>query len=103
MHRVTDLSDVPTGGHIRHEYSRRQAYNFNSSLRLAQNSRGWLYDANTNVRLHAGNNTDNSEDHGALQGLAGDCEPFGILPILTFCGTLSIEVLFIMRRTSSLV
>jgi len=63
--RATDHAAEGIDTFSRHDYSRRQAFNADSSLFLT-NSRdgGWyLYDAKTLKKLHA------------LEGLAGDAEP----------------------------
>lgn len=64
VYRATG-ADEGEGGRIRHEYSRRQAFNADKSRYLAQDATGhWhLYDGNTFTHLTA------------LKGLAGDCEP----------------------------
>ncbi len=82
--RVTAVSDVPVNGsgvasyYVRHEYSRRQPYNQDSSLRIAQSTPGfwWLYDATTNERLNAGATGVAPEGIGSIVGMVGDCEPF---------------------------
>lgn len=84
LHRVTDTSEAPLNGsgvgsyYLRHEYSRRQAYNYDSSLRMAQSTPGfwWLYDTATNQRLNAGGSGSPPEGAGSIIGLVGDCEPF---------------------------
>lgn len=83
LHRVTDVDDVPVNGsgvasyYVRHEYSRRQAYNRDSTLRIAQSTPGfwWLYDTATNTRLDAGG-SGTPAGVGSIIGLVGDCEPF---------------------------
>ena len=64
VHRATAASDGE-GGRMRHEYSRRQAFNADNSRYLAQDGRGawYLYDGKTFRNL------------GAIETLAGDCEP----------------------------
>lgn len=64
VHRATTASDGE-GGRMRHEYSRRQAFNADNSRYLAQDGRGawYLYDGKTFRNL------------GAIETLAGDCEP----------------------------
>ena len=64
LYRATSASDGE-GGRMRHEYSRRQAFNADNSRYLAQDGDGgWhVYDARTFRHLRA------------LDGLAGDCEP----------------------------
>lgn len=70
LYRVTDASDFPGATAVRHDYSRRQAFNANNSRFIAMASNGYwlLYDANTfQVLPRTGYN-------GALNGPAGDCE-----------------------------
>ncbi|WP_240623033.1 hypothetical protein [Schaalia canis] len=64
IYRATS-ADEGEGGRMRHEYSRRQAFNADNSRYLAQDTAGhWhLYDGATFAHLTV------------LQGLAGDCEP----------------------------
>lgn len=64
IYRATG-ADEGEGGRMRHEYSRRQAFNADNSRYLAQDATGhWhLYDGTTFAHL------------SVLQGLAGDCEP----------------------------
>lgn len=76
VRRITDVGDsADTVTSLRHEYSRRQAFNADSTRFLAQASNGYwyLYDANTLQRLDGGRT--NSPGGGAIEGLAGDCEP----------------------------
>lgn len=63
IHRATDISDGE-GGRMRHEYSRRQAFNADNTRYLAQDGRGawYLYDAATYQKIEK------------LEGFAGDCE-----------------------------
>lgn len=70
VYKATTASDY-TGTMVRHEYSRRQAFNADNSRYLAQSSNGFwlLYDAATFTRLSRNGTS------GALKGLAGDCEP----------------------------
>lgn len=64
IYRATDISEGD-GGMLRHEYSRRQAFNADNSRYLVQDGRGfwYLYDANTFANL------------GRIQDFVGDCEP----------------------------
>ena len=64
IYRATG-ADEGEGGRMRHEYSRRQAFNADNSRYLAQDATGhWhLYDAATFAHLKV------------ITGLAGDCEP----------------------------
>lgn len=64
LYRATSAQEGQ-GGRMRHEYSRRQAFNADSTRYLAQDGSGaWhLYDATTFAHL------------GALPELIGDCEP----------------------------
>lgn len=64
IYRATDAAEGQ-GGRMRHEYSRRQAFNADNSRYLAQDAAGYwyLYDATTFAQLEK------------LPDLAGDCEP----------------------------
>lgn len=64
LYRATDSADGE-GGRMRHEYSRRQAFNADNSRYLAQDGTGrwYLYDARTFTKLRV------------LSELVGDCEP----------------------------
>lgn len=64
IYRATSVEEGG-GGHMRHEYSRRQAFNADKSRYLAQDGTGhWhLYDGTTFAHITV------------LKGLAGDCEP----------------------------
>lgn len=75
VRRITDPSDVSDSvTAVRHEYSRRQAFNADSTRFIAQASNGWwyLYDANTLDVLPGGRTT--SPGRNAIVGMAGDCE-----------------------------
>ena len=70
VYQVTAASDYPGASFVRHDYSRRQAFNADNSRFLARSSNGWwlLYDASTfKVQLRGG-------PQGALRGMAGDAE-----------------------------
>jgi hypothetical protein len=70
IYRITAATDFPDATLVRHDYSRRQAFNADNSRFIATASNGnWLlYDANTFQMLpRTGGN-------GALRGPAGDCE-----------------------------
>lgn len=69
IYKATQASDY-NGLMVRHEYSRRQAFNADNSRYLAITGNGhWvLYDGPTFTRLQKNGNG------GALSGLAGDCE-----------------------------
>jgi hypothetical protein len=70
IYRITAATDFPDATFVRHDYSRRQAFNADNSRFIATASNGnWLlYDANTFQMLpRTGGN-------GALRGPAGDCE-----------------------------
>jgi hypothetical protein len=70
VYKATDASDFSGATFVRHDYSRRQAFNADNSRFIAMASNGYwlLYDANTFEMLaRSGNN-------GALKGPAGDCE-----------------------------
>lgn len=76
--KVFKITDTATDGnvanvsHIRHDYSRRQAFNADSSRYLAQDGNGFwaLFDGNTFKRIPG------KRSNGMLAGLAGDAEPF---------------------------
>ncbi len=72
IYQVTAASDYPGATYIRHDYSRRQAFNADNTRFIAMTSNGWwlLYDANSFKVLRGGGSS------GAIRGLAGDCEPF---------------------------
>lgn len=81
--RMTSVADASsTSTHMRHEYSRRQCFNADSTKFFAVNTKGhwWLYDAATFARLDGGC-TRSPDGVGALGvGLTGfyfrgDCEP----------------------------
>ena len=70
IYRITAATDFPDATLVRHDYSRRQAFNADNSRFIATTSNGYwlLYDANTFQMLpRTGGN-------GALRGPAGDCE-----------------------------
>ena len=71
VYKATDASDFATAGYVRHDYSRRQAFNADNTRYIAQTSDGYwlLYDANNFKRLSR------SGFGGSLVGLAGDAEP----------------------------
>jgi hypothetical protein len=76
LRRITDVSDsADTLTALRHEYSRRQAFNADSTRFIAQASNGWwyLYDADTLDVIPGGRTA--SPGRNALDGLGGDCEP----------------------------
>lgn len=70
IYQVTTASDLPKATFIRHEYSRRQAFNADNSRFIALVSHGaWvLYDARNFLMLRRGGND------GALRGVGGDAE-----------------------------
>jgi hypothetical protein len=70
VYKATRTNDQSTAEFVRHEYSRRQAFNADNSLYLGVSSNGsWLlYDAKT-FQV-----TPNSVS--GLKGMGGDCEPF---------------------------
>jgi hypothetical protein len=72
VYMVTDPADYPGASFIRHDYSRRQAFNANNTRFIAETSSGWwlLYDANTFRPIRGGGQS------GSMQGMAGDCEAF---------------------------
>jgi hypothetical protein len=72
VYQVTDPSDYPGATYIRHDYSRRQAFNADNTRFIAETSSGWwmLYDAESFRPIRGGGAS------GAMQGMAGDCEPF---------------------------
>jgi hypothetical protein len=75
--KVFKITDTATDGnvanvaHIRHDYSRRQAFNADSTRYLAQDANGFwaLFDGNTFKRIPG------KRSNGMLAGLAGDAEP----------------------------
>jgi hypothetical protein len=69
--KATDASDLAGATHVRHNYSRRQAFNADNSRYLGAASNGYwvLYDGGTFGMLPR------SGEGGALPGLAGDAEP----------------------------
>lgn len=70
IYKATDASDFAGASFVRHDYSRRQAFNADNSRFIAVSSDGYwlLYDAGTfKVLARSGHN-------GALKGPAGDCE-----------------------------
>ena len=69
--KATDASDLAGATHVRHNYSRRQAFNADNSRYLGAASNGYwvLYDGGTFGMLAR------SGEGGALRGLAGDAEP----------------------------
>jgi hypothetical protein len=70
VYRVSAATDFAGADFVRHDYSRRQAFNANQSRFIALTSDGYwlLYDANTFQVLRR------TGHQGALQGMAGDCE-----------------------------
>lgn len=70
IYRITAATDFPDATLVRHDYSRRQAFNADNSRFIATASNGnWLlYDANTFQMLPR------TGGSGALRGPAGDCE-----------------------------
>ncbi len=70
--KATDPTDFPSGTFVRHEYSRRQAFNADNTRFIAQASNGFwlLFDATTFALIPGGRTND------ALIGMAGDCEAF---------------------------
>lgn len=71
VYKATDASDFAGATHVRHEYSRRQAFNADNSRYFAQSSNGYwlLYDGATFRMLRR------SGEGGALRSMAGDAEP----------------------------
>jgi hypothetical protein len=70
VHRVTDAGDYPGASFVRHDYSRRQAFNADNSRFIARSSNGYwlLYDAQTFLPLRR------AGPAGALRGMAGEAE-----------------------------
>lgn len=70
VYRVTAAADFPAATHVRHDYSRRQAFNANASRYLGVTSNGYwvLYDGTTFQPLVRGGHG------GSLRGLASDAE-----------------------------
>lgn len=70
IYKATDASDFSGASYVRHDYSRRQAFNADNTRYLGNTSNGYwvLYDANTFKMLSR------SGSNGSLKGLAGDTE-----------------------------
>lgn len=70
VYKATDGADYAGASFVRHDYSRRQAFNADNTrfLGIASNGYWLLYDATTFQRLQR------SGTGGALKGLAGDAE-----------------------------
>lgn len=77
IRKTTAVADQvnSTDDYIRHEYSRRQAFNCDSTRKIVQGSGGWwfLYDTSTNAVIPSGVTSGTGQN--GIQGLAGDCEP----------------------------
>lgn len=77
VRRVTSITDVPAAGNVqmRHEYSRRQAYNADSTKRLVQSTQSFwkIQDTTTLAYLDMGGTSPFAPGH--IIGFAGDCEP----------------------------
>jgi hypothetical protein len=74
--RVTSIADTPDSiTYMRHDYSRRLAYNANHTRRVARPTNDWwhIYDTNTQARLDGGRNQ--SPGLGGITA-GGDCEVF---------------------------
>jgi hypothetical protein len=71
VYRVTHPSDYPGASFVRHDYSRRQAFNADNTRFIAQTSNGYwlLYDARTFTVLRRGGPS------GALSDMTGEAEP----------------------------
>lgn len=82
IYRATDVGDVtnnPTATFMRHEYSRKQAFNSDSTKFIARGSGGYwyLYDALTFERLPGGRTSTTGEDGiggATTQQFGADCE-----------------------------
>ncbi|MGE0487553.1 MAG: hypothetical protein AB7Q81_25655 [Gammaproteobacteria bacterium] len=70
VYKATDASDFSGASFVRHDYSRRQAFNADNTRYIANTSNGFwvMYDANTFKLLQR------SGTGGSLKGLAGDTE-----------------------------
>jgi hypothetical protein len=71
VYKATDASDFAGADFVRHDYSRRQAFNANNTRYLGNSSNGYwiLYDADSfRVLPRTGQG-------GSLRGIAGDAEP----------------------------
>ncbi|MGE0487556.1 MAG: hypothetical protein AB7Q81_25670 [Gammaproteobacteria bacterium] len=68
--RITSAEDMPDASFVRHDYSRRQAFNGDNSRFVAKSSNGYwlLYDGATFLVLRRGGHG------GSLRGMAGDAE-----------------------------
>jgi hypothetical protein len=77
IRRITSVSQTSDSSNIqlRHEYSRRQAFNANSTRQLVQSTKGhwFLLDANSLDIIPSGGTA--AAGVGSISGLAGDCEP----------------------------
>ena len=77
IRRTTAIADQvnSTAPLMRHEYSRRQPFNADSTRKLVQGSGGWwfLYDTSTNAVIPSGETS--GQGQNGIQGMAGDCEP----------------------------
>ncbi len=70
VYRVTDAADYPGASFVRHDYSRRQAFNADNTRFIAQTSNGFwlLYDAQTFLPLRR------AGQGGALRNMASEAE-----------------------------
>lgn len=81
IYQATRVSDGDAGlTYLRHEYSRKPAFNCDNTRFIAVSSSGWwyLYDANTFARLDGGRTSSPGTGGlgtGTTGGFAGDCEP----------------------------
>lgn len=82
IYRATDVADSQDAGqtYLRHEYSRKQAFNSDGTLFIAQATNGfwYLYDALTFAVLDGGRTVSpglGALGSGAGNQFAGDCEP----------------------------
>ena len=71
VYKATDATDFAGATRVRHDYSRRQAFNADNTRYIGATSNGYwvLYDASS-FRL-----LPRSGQDGALRGMAGDAEP----------------------------
>lgn len=82
IYRATDVADSPDASqtYLRHEYSRKQAFNADGTMFIAQSTNGYwyLYDALTFAKINGGRTIspgNTALGSGSSNQFAGDCEP----------------------------
>lgn len=82
IYRATDVADSPDASqtYLRHEYSRKQAFNCDGTKFIAQSTNGYwyLYDAQTFAKIAGGRTIspgNTALGSGSSNQFAGDCEP----------------------------